>query len=99
MSCQSALLKFFHKELEKPNPTVDLELKLLVIKAAAKKQILALTQERDALKASQSELRAEVSTMASNFDRLKLENVKLSEEKKEMQVSFSKAQEEVTSLR
>jgi ATP phosphoribosyltransferase regulatory subunit HisZ len=30
---------------------------------------------------------------------LKLESAKLSEEKKEMQVAFSKAQEEVTSLR
>jgi predicted nuclease with TOPRIM domain len=30
---------------------------------------------------------------------LKLENIKLSEEKKEIQVAFSKAQEEVTSLR
>jgi hypothetical protein len=42
MSRQSALLKFFHEELEKPNPTSDLEQKLQVTKAAAEKHIIAL---------------------------------------------------------
>jgi predicted nuclease with TOPRIM domain len=37
--------------------------------------------------------------VASNFDQLKSENTKLSEEKKEIQVALSKAQEEATSLR
>jgi chromosome segregation ATPase len=98
MSRQSALLKFFHDELEKPNPAADLEQKLQATKAAAEKQIQALTKEQDTLKTSQSELRTEVSTVASNFDQLKLENAKLSEEKKELQVAFSHAQEEVTAL-
>jgi predicted nucleic acid-binding Zn-ribbon protein len=78
------LLKYFHEELEKPNPTADLEQKLLATKATAEKQIQALIRERDTLKASQTDLRAEISTAASIFDQLKLENVKLSEEKKEI---------------
>jgi hypothetical protein len=60
MSRQSALLKYFHEELEKPNPVADLEKKLQVTKAAADKQIQALIKERDILKASQSKLRAEI---------------------------------------
>jgi hypothetical protein len=99
MSRQSALLKFFHEELLKPNPTADLEQKLQATQAAAEKQIQALTKERDILKASQSDLWAEVSMAASNFEQLKLENAKLSDEKKEIQVALSKAQEEVTLLR
>jgi chromosome segregation ATPase len=91
MSRQSDLLKFFHEELEKPNPAADLEPKLQATKAAAEQQIQAITKERDTLKASQSELRSEVSTAAFNFDKLKLENAKLSEEKKELQVAFSNA--------
>jgi hypothetical protein len=83
MSRQSALLKFFHEELEKPNPAADLEQKHQDTKVAAEKQIKALTREQDALKASQSKLRAEVSTTASYF----------------YQFAFSKAKEEVTSLR
>jgi predicted nucleic acid-binding Zn-ribbon protein len=90
MSGQYALLKFFHEELEKPNPAVDLEQKLLATKVATEKQIQALNRERDTLKASQSELREEVSTAASNFDQLKLENAKLSEEKRELQLPFLK---------
>jgi hypothetical protein len=35
MSRQPTLLKFFHEELEKPNPTADLEQKLQANKAAA----------------------------------------------------------------
>jgi chromosome segregation ATPase len=99
MSRQSALLKFFHEELEKPNPVAELEQKLQATKADVERQIQALTKERDTLKASQSELRAEVSTAASNFEPLKLENATLSEEKKEIQVALSKAQEEATLLR
>jgi cell division protein FtsB len=38
------------------------------MKAAAEKQIQALTKERDTLKASQADLRAEISTTTSNFD-------------------------------
>jgi hypothetical protein len=98
MSCQSALLKFFHEELERPNPVADLEQKLQATKAAAEKQIQALTKEWDTLKASQAELRAEISTTASNFDQLKLENAKFSEEKKQIQVALSKSQEEATSF-
>jgi hypothetical protein len=49
---------------------IDLEQKLLATKAAAEKQIQALTRERDTVKASQSEHRAKVSTTASNFDQL-----------------------------
>jgi chromosome segregation ATPase len=99
MSRQSALLKYFHEELERPNPVADLEKKLQATKVAAKKKIQALIKERDILKASQSELRAEIATATSSFDSLKLESAKLSEEKKEIQVAFSKAQKEVTSLR
>jgi uncharacterized phage infection (PIP) family protein YhgE len=98
MSRQSALLKFFHEELEKPNPAADLEQKLQATKATAEKQIQALTKKRDTLKASQSELRSEISTAISNFNKLKVENAKLSEEKKELQVALSNAQEEVTAL-
>jgi hypothetical protein len=50
MSRQPVLLKFFYEELEKPNPAADLEQKLLSTKAAAEKQIQALTRERDTLK-------------------------------------------------
>jgi chromosome segregation ATPase len=99
MSRQSALLKYFHEELERPKIVADLEKKLQATKAVAEKQIQALTKERDILKASQSELRVEVSTASSNFEQLKLENAKFSKEKKEIQVAFSKAQEEATSLR
>jgi hypothetical protein len=99
MSRQSALLKYFHEELERPNPVANLEKKLQSTKAAAETQIQALTKERDILEASQSELRAEVSMASSNFKKLKLENAKLSEEKMEIQVAFSKAQEEATLLR
>jgi hypothetical protein len=99
MSRQSALLKFFHEELERPNPMADLEQKLQDTKATTKKQIHALPKERDTLKASQAELRAEISTTASNFDQLKSENAKLSEEKKQIQVALSIAQEEATSLK
>jgi hypothetical protein len=91
-------LKYFHEELEKPNPVADLEKKLQAAKATAEKQIQALIKERDILKASQSELRAKIVAATSSFDSLKLESAMLSEEK-EIQVSFSKAQEEVTSLR
>jgi hypothetical protein len=52
MSHQSALLKFFHEELEEPNLAANLEHKLLATQAAAEKQIQALTRERDMLKAS-----------------------------------------------
>jgi chromosome segregation ATPase len=69
-----------------------MEQKLQATKAAVEKQIQALTKERDILKASQTELKTEIATAASNFDQLKLENAKFSEEKKEMQVAFSKAQ-------
>jgi myosin heavy subunit len=98
MSRQSALLKHFHEELERPNPVADLEKKLQATKAAAEKRIQVLTKERDILKASRAELKAKISTTASNFDQLKLENTKLSKEKKEMQVTLSKAQEQMTSL-
>jgi chromosome segregation ATPase len=98
MSRQPALLKFFHEELERPNPVADLDKKLQATKTAAEKQIHALTKERDALKALQADLRTEISTAASNFDQLKLESAKLSEEKKEMQVSLTKAQEQMASL-
>ena len=54
MSRQSALLKHFHEELERPNPVAALEKKLQATKAAAEKQIRALTKERDILKASKS---------------------------------------------
>jgi hypothetical protein len=47
MICQSALLSFFHDELEKPNPTANLEKKLQATKASAEKQIQSLTHERD----------------------------------------------------
>ena len=99
MSRQFSFLRHFHKELEKPNPVADLEKRLQVTKAVVEKKIQALIKERDILKASQSELRAEIAAATSSFDSLKLESAKLSEEKKEMQVAFSKAQEEVTSLR
>jgi FtsZ-binding cell division protein ZapB len=89
----------FHEEIERPNPSVDLEQKLQATKAAAEKQIQALTKERDTLKASEAGLRAEISTAASNFDQLKLENAKVSEEKKQIQVALSIAQEEATSLK
>jgi hypothetical protein len=56
MSRQTALLKHFHEELEKPNPAADLEKKLQANKVATEKQIQALSKERDALKASQTEL-------------------------------------------
>ena len=46
MSRQSALLKFFHEELKKPNPAADLEQKLQATKATAEKHIQALTKER-----------------------------------------------------
>jgi hypothetical protein len=36
--------------------------------------------------------------VASNFEQLKLENAKLSEEKKDALVALSKAKEEVTAL-
>ena len=49
MSRQSALLKYFHEELEEPNPVADMEKKLQVTKAAADKQIQALMKERDIL--------------------------------------------------
>jgi chromosome segregation ATPase len=98
MSRQSALLKFFHEELEKPNPVANLEQKLQATKAVAEKQIQALIKEQDTLKASQAEHRTEITTATSNFDQLKLENAKLSEEKKEMQVSLSKAHEQMASL-
>jgi hypothetical protein len=62
------LLKFFYDELEKPNPTADIEKKLLAVKAAADKQIQALTQEQDILKASQAELYEEISIATSNFN-------------------------------
>jgi hypothetical protein len=39
MSRQSALLKHFHEELEKPNPVADLEKKLQATKVAVEKQI------------------------------------------------------------
>ena len=52
MTRQLALLSFFHSELEKPNPSLDLEQRLMATKAYAEKQIHALTKERDALKAS-----------------------------------------------
>jgi hypothetical protein len=39
-----------------------------------------------------------MSTTASNFHQLKLENGKLSAEKKDVQVVFSKAKEEVTAM-
>ena len=68
MSHQSALLKHFHEELEKPNPVADLEKKLQATKVAAEKQIQALTKERDTLKASQAELREEISTATTNFN-------------------------------
>jgi chromosome segregation ATPase len=98
MSRQSALLKHFHEELERLNPVADLEKKLQATKVAAKKQIQALVKERDILKASQAGLRTEIATAASNFNQLKLENSELSEEKKEMQVSLTKAEERATSL-
>jgi hypothetical protein len=50
MSHQSALLKFFHEELERPNPVANLEQKLQATKAAAEKQVQALTKEQDILK-------------------------------------------------
>jgi hypothetical protein len=98
MSRQSMLLKYFHEELERPNPVADLEKKLQATRTAAEKKIHALTKERDALKASHGDLRAKISTAASNFDQLKLENDKISEDKKEMQVSLTKAQEQMASL-
>ena len=98
MSRQSALLKHFHEELERPSPVADLEKKLQVTKAAAEKQIQALSRERDLLKASQVELKNEIAAAASQFDQLKLESVKLSDEKKEAQVSLAKALEQVASL-
>jgi hypothetical protein len=98
MSRQSALLKHFHEELEKPSPVADLEKKLQVTKAAAEKQIQAFSKERDLLKASQVELKNEIVATASQFDQLKLESVKLSDEKKEAQVSLAKALEQVASL-
>jgi hypothetical protein len=49
MSRQLALLSFFHSELEKPNPSTDLEQRLLATKASAEKHIQAITKERDAL--------------------------------------------------
>jgi multidrug resistance efflux pump len=73
MSRQSALLKHFHEELDRPNPVADLEKKLQVTKAAAEKQIQALSRERDLLKASQVELKTEIAAAASQFDQLKLE--------------------------
>jgi hypothetical protein len=98
MSRQSALLKHFHEELDRPSPVADLEKKLQVTKAAAEKQIQALSRERDLLKASQVELKNEIAAAASQFDQLKLESVKLSDEKKEAQVSLAKALEQVASL-
>jgi hypothetical protein len=97
MSRQSALLKLFQEELERPNLVAELEQKLQATKAAVEKQIQALTKEWDTLKASQAELRAEIATAASNFDKLKLENAKFFEEM-EMQVAISKAQEQMASL-
>jgi chromosome segregation ATPase len=99
MSHQSALLKHFHEELERPSPVADLEKKLQVTRAAAEKQIQALSKERDILKASQSELKTEIAAAASEFHQLTLKSAKLSDEKKGAQVALSKAQEEVTSLR
>jgi hypothetical protein len=91
MSRQLALLSHFHSELEKPNPLIDLEQKLLATKASVEKQIKALIKEQDALKASQAVLREEISTATSNFNQLKLDNTKLSDERKEFQVSLAKA--------
>jgi chromosome segregation ATPase len=98
MSRQSALLKHFHEELERPSPVADLEKKLQVTKAAAEKQIQALSRERDLLKASPVELKNEIAAAASQFDQLKLESVKLFDEKKEAQVSLANALEQVASL-
>jgi hypothetical protein len=78
------LLKHFHEELDKSNPVADMEKKLQVTKAAEEKQIQALSKERDILKASQAELKAEIAAAASQFDQLKLESAKLSDEKKEV---------------
>ena len=63
MSRQSTLLKHFHEELERPSPVADLEKKLQVTRAAAEKQIQVLSKERDLLKASQSELKAEIAAV------------------------------------
>jgi chromosome segregation ATPase len=99
MSRQLALLSHFHSELEKPNPSVTLEQRLLATKASAEKQIQVLVKERDALKASQAALHKEVSMATTNFNQLKLENHKLFEERKEVQVAFAKAWEELAALR
>jgi chromosome segregation ATPase len=99
MSSQLALLSHFHSELEKPNPLIDLEQKLLATKASTEKQIQAVIKERDSLKASQAVLRKEISTGTSNFNQLKLDNTKISNERKEFQVSLAKAQEEVSAIR
>jgi hypothetical protein len=98
MSHQLALLSYFHSELEKPNPSIDLEQKILAAKASAEKQIQALLKEQDALKASQAALREEISIATSNFNQLKLDNTKLSDERKELQVFLAKAQEEVAAI-
>jgi cell division protein FtsB len=88
MTRQSALLSFFHYEIDKPSPTVDLEKKLQSNRASIENQIQTLAKEGDELKISQSALRSKLATAASNFDQLKLENARLAEEKKEVQVAL-----------
>jgi hypothetical protein len=68
MTRQLALLSFFHGELEKPNPSINLEQQLLATKTSAKKQIQSRTKEQDALRSFQATLRDEISTATSNFN-------------------------------
>jgi hypothetical protein len=62
------LLSFFHGELEKPNPSIDLEQQLLATKVSAEKQIQSRTKEWYALRSFQAALCDEISTATSNFN-------------------------------